>query len=1119
MIGMQGNFNPPMMNMNMNMNMNNMAPIHPNDDQGEQDMTTEILNISKIKEGFYIGDKISAISLDVIIQFKITHMINATGNQIMNQWESIGIAYLTLNWSETPKQILFDSKDEIANRIVEFIDGSLIGKGEGILAHSFKGQNRVCIVVLIYLMKKYKWSLNKSMQYLKSKKQDVDIPSYFFEQLKNFENRLKQRGELPPRDIPWEFEELPDPEEKLLRNTYLNGVKVEINNNFTPNRKNNIRRIMWADTNPYQKSILELNNSENDLFYQKNLRPVTAHQSLRPKRGCIKGMNKNMNNIGINMPNNSLNIINNNNLFKPKSNTEIIKNINNIEEYKNNFGIPKNNANIFSSQQGDNNWNNMNIPNITALRGDQIDRERERERDRDRDRDRNIMNNNYFNQNNNNNINNIPYNKNINLIATGKFNTMNDNINDNNPGNNLINNNNNNLNNKKGNNINNNMNNNINNNINNNLNNMNRFNPQQQQSMIPGKKNNTQINVSSSDNFLNKERNGNINNMGNNMGRGNNMMDLRINNSANIKESSYNMNSLNSLNPNNINYYNMHNSYNNDPQRDMNPALPVSNSLQINMNPNINMFTFGKQQNNMMNMNGPQFNSNNNKNNPSPFRSDNNNNNPGFMNNNNSNKTNISQFRNENSNNPGFMNNDKSNVSPFRNNNNNNNNPGYINNKNNNNISPFRNENNNNAGYIKNNKNKNNISPFRGNNENNPGFMNNNRNNNNISPFHNNNDNSAGFLNNRQNIALNNNYIKNKNNNTATNFYKENQFQNMINYTPLVKERERGMGDNNSNNNTSNSSNNKNKNMFSQKNQPMTNYNPVSRFNNRPMNSGGNNFNKNISNQNRMSNNFASNNKPLNNFNPNLIKHKDNPQGAPSLLNKNKNSGPIKIKNNNYINNLSKKPNTPDLNHYYSTGTGFMDNNMHNRFKYNGNNNKKDIKNNTMSNGFGYPMANNYNRKVGIQRPSTAPKKEKNNNFGLESNNKMNRNNQYGNNFAKPPKYNQRPSSAGGKNKNGFGYSNNINKNGIGKNINNNNMNKNKKSMGIGISKRLPSPQIYSNSNGLGFNTNNNPNKNKFNPAKHRMPSPVIKSNNFVKRPPLPNSGPRIRANKNDKFN
>ena len=50
-----------------------------------QDMAIEILNISKIKEGFYIGDRISTIILNVIIQFKITHMINAMGNQITNQ--------------------------------------------------------------------------------------------------------------------------------------------------------------------------------------------------------------------------------------------------------------------------------------------------------------------------------------------------------------------------------------------------------------------------------------------------------------------------------------------------------------------------------------------------------------------------------------------------------------------------------------------------------------------------------------------------------------------------------------------------------------------------------------------------------------------------------------------------------------------------------------------------------------------------------------------------------------------------------------------------------------------------------------------------------------------------
>ena len=42
----------------------------------------------------------------------------------------------------------FIQKDEIADKILFCIEDSFIN-GEGILAHSFKGQNRVCIVVLI----------------------------------------------------------------------------------------------------------------------------------------------------------------------------------------------------------------------------------------------------------------------------------------------------------------------------------------------------------------------------------------------------------------------------------------------------------------------------------------------------------------------------------------------------------------------------------------------------------------------------------------------------------------------------------------------------------------------------------------------------------------------------------------------------------------------------------------------------------------------------------------------------------------------------------------------------------------------------------------------------------
>ena len=153
------------------------------------DYSTEIINISKIREGIFIGDRIAGTNLDVIIRFKITHMINSSGSEIINQFESIGIKYLVINWSENPNQKLFDSKDEIVNRIVSFIDESL-KNGEGLLIHSVRGQDRVCIVVIIYLMKKYNWSLRKSIEFLHSKKQDIDIPNFFLEQLFNFSIRL-----------------------------------------------------------------------------------------------------------------------------------------------------------------------------------------------------------------------------------------------------------------------------------------------------------------------------------------------------------------------------------------------------------------------------------------------------------------------------------------------------------------------------------------------------------------------------------------------------------------------------------------------------------------------------------------------------------------------------------------------------------------------------------------------------------------------------------------------------------------------------------------------------------------------------------------------------------------
>ena len=265
------------------------------------DYSSEVINISKIKDSFFIGDKISASNLDVIIQFKISHIINACGRQVLNHFESIGIKYYKINWMEDPNQLLFDPKDEIVLEIMSFIKDALTN-GEGLLIHSVKGENRCCVVVVIYLMKKYNWSLNKCIQFLNSKKQDVNIPQYFIEQLFNYEIKLSKQ--VKTKSTSWTEVSNKNGDEIVLRNTYINGLSMSEMKNLwnslnkstsfenTLTKKNNNKHILFADMDPLKKYDLINSNVEKDLFFKKNLQDVICHMNKKPLKSSIKEVNE-----------------------------------------------------------------------------------------------------------------------------------------------------------------------------------------------------------------------------------------------------------------------------------------------------------------------------------------------------------------------------------------------------------------------------------------------------------------------------------------------------------------------------------------------------------------------------------------------------------------------------------------------------------------------------------------------------------------------------------------------------------------------------------------------------------------------------------------------------------
>ena len=274
------------------------------------EISTEVISISKIRDGIFIGDMRAGINLDLLMQFKISHIINATGMKLPYTFESIGIKYLTIDWSENPKEEITLITSDIALNIISFIDDSLIN-GEGLFGFSFNGKNRICVVIIIYLMTKFMWPLKKCMEYVKKKKSDIDINTYYKNQLTEYEKKFFENDNthiVQPK-LFWNIENLKDKNELLMRNTYMNEVKnynfnLEHNNleknNLEENKIKNIRHVEWGDNKKYARQMIQPGlihyNIDKDLFLKKNIEDITEHLHNKPLRSCIK----NTSNININ---------------------------------------------------------------------------------------------------------------------------------------------------------------------------------------------------------------------------------------------------------------------------------------------------------------------------------------------------------------------------------------------------------------------------------------------------------------------------------------------------------------------------------------------------------------------------------------------------------------------------------------------------------------------------------------------------------------------------------------------------------------------------------------------------------------------------------------------------
>lgn len=73
---------------------------------------------------------------------------------------------------------------------------------ESVLVQSVRAQNRACFVIAAFLMRRYRWSLLKTLEFVNSRRQDLEMRPSFLSQLSQYENKLYLRG-IGPKTQRW----------------------------------------------------------------------------------------------------------------------------------------------------------------------------------------------------------------------------------------------------------------------------------------------------------------------------------------------------------------------------------------------------------------------------------------------------------------------------------------------------------------------------------------------------------------------------------------------------------------------------------------------------------------------------------------------------------------------------------------------------------------------------------------------------------------------------------------------------------------------------------------------------------------------------------------------------
>lgn len=147
------------------------------------------IQVGEILPGLLLSSQDVAVEFDLLQKYSVTHILNLA-TLVKNSFPE-NFTYKNIDLLDIPETNIAQHFESA----FQFIDEGM-GKGGCVLVHCNAGISRSSTIVIAYLMMKKRWPLVQAYQYVKEKRSKIRPNAGFQEQLKTFEQQLKNSGHI-----------------------------------------------------------------------------------------------------------------------------------------------------------------------------------------------------------------------------------------------------------------------------------------------------------------------------------------------------------------------------------------------------------------------------------------------------------------------------------------------------------------------------------------------------------------------------------------------------------------------------------------------------------------------------------------------------------------------------------------------------------------------------------------------------------------------------------------------------------------------------------------------------------------------------------------------------------